>query len=298
MIVIRSIQQLRQELAPYKYRNEGKCTIGLVPTMGYLHEGHASLMTRAREMSDVVVVSIFVNPIQFGPGEDYESYPRNEEQDVMIAKQHGVDIVFIPSVNEMYPQATQTKVMVADRTKVLCGASRPGHFDGVTTVVSKLMNIVQPHYAFFGMKDAQQVAVLQQMVLDLNMNVEIVACPIIREQDGLALSSRNVNLTPEERNQSLVISRSLREVFEQLMRSQPLTVSQVREKLMSIINTSPLANIDYVQVLSFPQMTPLEDRDVVVDVETQVILAVAVKFGNTRLIDNSLFMPKEALSLV
>ena len=298
MKVIRSIIELRQALKQYKVNHMGDSRIGLVPTMGYLHDGHASLMTRAREMSDVVVVSIFVNPIQFGPGEDYETYPRNEERDLALAERQGVDIVFIPTVDEMYPRPTKTKIIVSERTELLCGASRPGHFDGVTTVVSKLMNIVQPDLAFFGMKDAQQIAVLQQMVQDLNMDVEIVPCPIVREKDGLALSSRNVYLSPEERKQALVLSRSLHEVKGELDCGKPVTTFQIREKLTSMIVTSSLAVIDYVQVLTFPELIPLQDYELISDARDQVMMAVAVKFGTTRLIDNILFMPKEAVCLV
>ncbi|WP_438351232.1 pantoate--beta-alanine ligase [Paenibacillus sp. FA6] len=298
MEVIRSIIELRQAIKRYKVNHMVDSKIGLVPTMGYLHGGHASLMTRAREMSDVVVVSIFVNPIQFGPGEDYETYPRNEERDLALVEIQGADIVFIPTVDEMYPQPTKTKIIVSERTELLCGASRPGHFDGVTTVVSKLMNIVQPDLAFFGMKDAQQIAVLQQMVRDLNMNVEIVPCPIVREKDGLALSSRNVYLSSEERRQALVLSRSLREVKGELDDGKTVTASEVREKLTSMIVSSPLAVIDYVQVLTFPELILLQDDELLADVHDQVMMAVAVKFGTTRLIDNILFMPKEALSLV
>jgi pantoate--beta-alanine ligase len=298
MRVIRSIIELRQELKKYTVSSMGNSKTGLVPTMGYLHDGHASLMTAARKMSDVVVVSIFVNPIQFGPGEDYETYPRNEKRDLALAEKHGVDIVFIPTVDEMYPQPTKTKVNVSERTQLLCGASRPGHFDGVTTVVTKLIHIVQPDLAFFGMKDAQQVAVLQQMVRDLNMDVEIVPCPIVREEDGLALSSRNVFLSTEERMQALVLSGSLREVKGELDRGKAVTASGIREKLTSMILSSPLAVIDYIEVLTFPELMPIQDDDMFTDVQGQVIIAMAVKFGTTRLIDNMLFIPKEVHSLV
>lgn len=298
MKVLRSISELKHELQQYRVSSQHNAKIGLVPTMGFLHNGHASLMTRAREFSDVVVVSIFVNPIQFGPGEDYETYPRDEERDLALAEKQGVDIVFIPTVAEMYPQPTITKIRVSEVTDRLCGASRPGHFDGVTTVVSKLINIVQPQFAFFGQKDAQQVAVLQQMVVDLNINVEIVPCPIVREEDGLALSSRNVYLSTEERKQALVLSRSLHEVEAVLHESKPVTASEIREKITSMIQSSPLATIDYVEVLTFPELIPVADDAIMTKVESQIIIALAVKFGTTRLIDNMLFMPKEAASLV
>lgn len=298
MRIIRNIVELRQELKQFRITSKGNGTVGLVPTMGFLHEGHASLMNRARDLSDLIVLSIFVNPIQFGPGEDYETYPRNEEQDLALAERKGVDIVFIPTVEEMYPTPTKTKIRVSEVTQLLCGASRPGHFDGVTTVVSKLINIVQPDQAYFGLKDAQQVAVLQQMVQDLNMNVEIVPCPIVREADGLALSSRNVYLSSEERKQALVLSHSLREVKEVLDSGKAVEASEIREKLTNLINRSPIAVIDYVEVLTFPELSRINDGVLLSDVTSEVIIAMAVKFGKTRLIDNMVFTPKEAFSLV
>lgn len=296
MRVVRSITQLREAL---EYMRQGGHTpIGFVPTMGYLHEGHASLLRRAGEMSNTVVMSIFVNPLQFGPNEDYDSYPRDEERDLELAEREGVDIVFIPSVEEMYPQPTRTTVSVSELTTRLCGASRPGHFNGVTTVVNKLFNIVQPDYAFFGLKDAQQVAVLRRMVSDLNMNVEIVPCPIVREGDGLALSSRNVFLSPEERTQALVLSRSLREARQSMEEGKVRTVAEVRELLTSVISSSPLAVIDYAEILTFPNLESLENEVLLTDVDGEIIIALAVKFGRTRLIDNNVFIPKEVAALV
>lgn len=296
MRVVRSIKQLREAL---EYMRQGGHTpIGFVPTMGYLHEGHASLLRRAGEMSNTVVMSIFVNPLQFGPNEDYDSYPRDEERDLELAEREGVDIVFIPSVEEMYPQPTRTTVSVSELTTRLCGASRPGHFNGVTTVVNKLFNIVQPDYAFFGLKDAQQVAVLRRMVSDLNMNVEIVPCPIVREGDGLALSSRNVFLSPEERSQALVLSRSLREARQSIEEGKVTTVAEVRELLTSVISNSPLAVIDYAEILTFPNLEGLENEVLLTDVNGEIIIALAVKFGRTRLIDNNVFIPKEVAALV
>lgn len=296
MRVVRSIEQLREAL---EYMRQGGHTpIGFVPTMGYLHEGHASLLRRAGEMCNTVVMSIFVNPLQFGPNEDYDSYPRDERRDLELAEREGVDIVFIPSVEEMYPQPTRTTVSVSGLTTRLCGASRPGHFDGVTTVVSKLFNIVQPDYAFFGLKDAQQVAVLRRMVSDLNMNVTIVPCPIVREGDGLALSSRNVFLSPEERTQALVLSRSLREARQSIEEGKVRTVAEVRNLLTSVISSSPLAVIDYAEVLTFPDLEGLKDEALLSDVNGEIIIALAVKFGRTRLIDNNVFIPKEVAALV
>ncbi|MGG1876975.1 MULTISPECIES: pantoate--beta-alanine ligase [Paenibacillus] len=286
MKVIRTIEELRSELR--ERTRSGHEPVGLVPTMGYLHEGHASLMRKAREMTQTVVLSIFVNPIQFGPGEDYETYPRDEARDLELARAEGVDIVFIPTVEVMYPQPIKTKVSVADITSLLCGASRPGHFDGVTTVVSKLFHIVKPDYAFFGMKDAQQVAVIEQMVRDLSMDITIVPCPIVREADGLALSSRNVYLKPEERRQALVLSRSLQKAREAIASGQAETAGQIRQLLRDTISEAPLADIDYVEAAVFPELDPLQDEDKISDAEGRVLLALAVRFGRTRLIDNTL----------
>lgn len=298
MKIIRNIAELRQELNQFRARSNWNGTVGLVPTMGFLHEGHTSLISCARHVNNLVVLSIFVNPIQFGPGEDYETYPRNEEKDLALAESKGVDIVFIPTVEEMYPTPTKTTIRVSEVTQLLCGASRPGHFDGVTTVVSKLFHIVQPDQAYFGLKDAQQVAVLQQMVLDLNMNIEIVPCPIVREADGLALSSRNVYLSSEERKQALVLSHSLHEVMDALADEMAVKASAVREKLVNLISASPMAVIDYVEVLTFPELDRVHEDILITDITGQLIMAVAVKFGKTRLIDNMLFTPKEVLSLV
>ncbi|ULO09344.1 pantoate--beta-alanine ligase [Paenibacillus sp. 19GGS1-52] len=296
MRVVRSVEQLREALE--YMRRGGHTPIGFVPTMGFLHEGHASLLRRAGEMSNTVVMSIFVNPLQFGPGEDFESYPRDEHRDLELAEREGVDIVFIPTVEEMYPQPIRSKVSVASLTTQLCGASRPGHFDGVTTVVSKLFNMVQPDYAFFGLKDAQQVAVLRRMVSDLNMNVEIVPCPIVREGDGLALSSRNVYLSEEERTQALVLSRSLRTAREALEEGKARTATDIRKLLVSVISTSPLAVIEYAEILTFPDLEVLEADDLLTNVDGEIIMALAVKFGRTRLIDNNVFIPKEVATLV
>jgi pantoate--beta-alanine ligase len=296
MRVVRSVEQLREALE--YMRGGGHTPIGFVPTMGFLHEGHASLLRRAGEMCGTVVMSIFVNPLQFGPNEDFESYPRDEQRDLELAEREGADIVFIPTVEEMYPRPIRTQVSVSSLTTVLCGASRPGHFDGVTTVVSKLFNMVQPDYAFFGLKDAQQVAVLRQMVSDLNMNVQIVACPIVREADGLALSSRNVYLSAEERLQALVLSRSLRDARAAIEEGPAKTVAEIQQLLVSVITSSPLAVIDYAEMLTFPGLEPLDTDSILSRADGEIIIALAVKFGRTRLIDNIVFTPKEAHALV
>ncbi|MBO2531543.1 pantoate--beta-alanine ligase [Planifilum fulgidum] len=283
MKTVTTVKDLRAFLRPLRDRR-----IGLVPTMGYLHEGHVSLIRKAREECDVVVLSVFVNPLQFGPGEDYERYPRDLERDAKIAEQAGVDFLFAPSVEEMYPQTPLTKVTVSRLTDRLCGASRPGHFDGVATVVTKLFHIVEPDRAYFGMKDAQQVAVVEQMVRDLHFPVTVVPCPTVREKDGLAVSSRNVYLSEEERKQATVLSAGLREVAEKVKRGEMTRASQAIEYLKRRISSKPLARIDYVDVLAYPELTPVEELK-----GRRVIVAVAVRFGSTRLIDNTILDEKE-----
>lgn len=297
MMTFTNIRPLREQLKETRFsaaRNGKQIKIALVPTMGFLHEGHASLLRKARAENDLVVLSIFVNPIQFGPNEDFERYPRDPEKDLALAEREGVDFVFLPSVEEMYPQPTRTGIKVAGLTDVLCGASRPGHFDGVTTVVGKLLHIVQPDRAYFGQKDAQQVAVIAQMVLDLNFDVEIIPCPIVREADGLALSSRNVYLSAEERQAALVLSRSLLAAQAKADTEANVTAGEMLAELRDSIGAEPLAVIDYVEIAEFPGLTPLAggDRFDVAGRRSDVLIAVAVKFGNTRLIDNVILTKK------
>lgn len=276
MKVIHSIQEMKAWRR--EQRAQGK-TIGLVPTMGYLHEGHLTLMRQAKKQCDLVVASIFVNPIQFGVGEDYEDYPRDLSRDVALAEGANVDVIFAPAVADMYLQGFQTTIEVAEVSQPLCGQSRPGHFRGVATVVTKLLNIVAPDQAFFGQKDAQQAAVLQRMVADLNMDVSINVVPIVREADGLALSSRNVYLSPEERQAALVLSGSLKQA-EDMVADGVVNVQEIRARVENLIAAEPMANIDYVQLLALPNLTEeavLAERN---------LLAVAVRFGKTRLIDN------------
>lgn len=280
MEVIHSIADLRSRIKNYRRKNDQ--SIGFVPTMGYLHEGHASLLRKARAQSGLVVLSIFVNPLQFGPGEDFERYPRNTERDLQLAEAAGADLVFMPSVSEMYPSPTRTTVSVTGLTSRLCGASRPGHFDGVATVVSKLFHIVQPDQAFFGLKDAQQVAVIEQMVQDLNLDIEIVPCPILREADGLAMSSRNVYLSEEERKHALVLSQSLQKAKAYMESHATFTPQELESLVSQHIATTPLAVIDYVEVLAYPTLEPFENSHYI----DSIIIALAVKFGKTRLIDN------------
>ncbi|MBO9609999.1 MAG: pantoate--beta-alanine ligase [Paenibacillaceae bacterium] len=288
MIVATTIEQLRDALAAGKKaasERGGKGEVGLVPTMGYLHEGHASLLQRARRENDVVALSIFVNPLQFGPNEDFARYPRDAERDLAIARKEGTDVVFMPDVTVMYPRPSQTTVSVSGLTESLCGASRPGHFDGVATVVSKLFHLFDPDRAYFGMKDAQQVAVVRQMADDLNFRVRIVPCPTLREPDGLAMSSRNVYLSPEEREQALVLSRALGRVDGWL--AEPgITGARLRERILDTIGTAPLAVVDYVEAVTYPGLLPAGDWQP--GDGTPLLLALAVKFGRTRLIDNKL----------
>lgn len=291
MQIAKTVQELRSSIreARDKAAREGRLpTVGFVPTMGYLHEGHASLMRRAAEECGVRVLSIFVNPLQFGPNEDFSRYPRDEERDLKLAEANGIDIVFLPSVEVMYPKPIKTIVSVADVTDLLCGASRPGHFDGVATVVTKLFHMVQPDRAYFGMKDAQQVAVIEQMTADLNLPVEIVPCPIIREADGLALSSRNVYLSAEERRQALILSETLR-LSEEWLAECRGDFAQVKARMEAHIRTVPLADIDYVELVLYPDIRPIYNLPKEEWTGGRLLAALAVRFGKTRLIDNRLF---------
>ncbi|MDL1912617.1 pantoate--beta-alanine ligase [Chloroflexi bacterium CFX6] len=254
-------------------------TVALVPTMGYLHEGHLSLVRRAREECDHVVVSIFVNPTQFGPSEDLAKYPRDLERDLSLLEPPGTDLVWMPSAEIMYPKGYQTWVEVEAVTKPLEGAMRPGHFRGVTTVVAKLFNAVQPHRAYFGQKDAQQAAVIRQMTRDLNFPIEIVVCPIVREPDGLAMSSRNVYLDPEQRKAATVLFRSLgaaKEAYEKGERD----AEKIRGRMKEVLASEPLADAQYVSCADYDT---LEELDVI---KGKTLLSLAVFVGKTRLIDN------------
>ena len=255
-------------------------TIGFVPTMGYLHEGHLSLVRRARKENDFVVVSIFVNPIQFGPSEDYERYPRDLERDLKLLEECEVDVVFNPSVSDMYPEGFSTFVEVNGITEVLCGAKRPGHFRGVCTVVAKLFNIVKPTRAYFGKKDYQQLKVIERMVKDLNFDVEIVGCPIVREKDGLAMSSRNVYLNPEERKSATVLYRSLK-LASDLYRKGEKDPNVYRKKMEELIKSEPhVKKIDYIEIVDGETLKPVKE------VKEGTLIALAVFVGNARLIDN------------
>ena len=259
-------------------RTKGE-TIAFVPTMGYLHDGHLSLLTEGRKQGDHLVLSIFVNPTQFGQGEDFEDYPRDLERDSEVAKEAGVDIIFAPTAAEMYPAGYATYVDVEGITETLCGASRPGHFKGVCTVVSKLFNLVQPHKAFFGNKDFQQLAVIRRMVADLNMPIEIVGMPIFRETDGLAMSSRNVYLNAGQRQQALCLSQALEE-GRCLVASGVNVSADVLGAIVRKISAQPEAVIDYVKIC---HQLSLQDQEFI---DNDSVLLLAVRFGTTRLIDN------------
>ena len=277
MKIIKTIDELRANLK--KSKIEGK-SIGLVPTMGYLHEGHASLIRRARKDNDIVVVSDFVNPIQFGPNEDLLTYPRDLEADSKICEEIGVDYIFAPEASEMY-QDRKVFVDIEDMSDHLCGAKRPGHFRGVLTVCSKLFNISGADRAYFGQKDAQQVAIIKKLVSDLNIPIEIIPCPIIREEDGLALSSRNTYLSKEERKAALCLSKAI--FAGEKLAKDGGSVEEVIGKMKEIIDGEELSKIDYISVVDLKTMEDASDFD------GDRLVAIAVYIGKTRLIDNFIY---------
>ncbi|MEE0859024.1 MAG: pantoate--beta-alanine ligase [Acutalibacteraceae bacterium] len=276
MKIVGTVEEVREIVKAW--RKEG-LTVGLVPTMGYLHEGHASLIERASKENDRVVVSDFVNPIQFGPKEDLASYPRDIERDAKVCENAGADLIFHPTPADMYAPDFSTFVDITGPSDELCGKSRPIHFRGVCTVVSKLFLITAPDRAYFGQKDAQQLAVIKRMVRDLNFDIEVVGCPIIREFDGLAKSSRNTYLNEEERKAAVILHKGLEE-GKKLVLNGETNVKTVVDKITEVISSEPLAKIEYVEVVSFPdvQLIDIIDRD--------ILTAVAVYIGKTRLIDN------------
>ncbi|MBI5216986.1 MAG: pantoate--beta-alanine ligase [Ignavibacteriae bacterium] len=263
-------------------RLQGK-RIGVVPTMGYLHEGHLSLIRIAKQHADVVITTIFVNPLQFAPYEDFSRYPRDIERDSRMAEEAGTDFLFIPEQNEMYSAQHLTYVQTESLTEVLEGKIRPGHFRGVTTVVAKLFNITKPHVAVFGQKDAQQALLIQQMVRDLNFDIELVIAPIVREPDGLAMSSRNVYLNPEERKQSVALSQSLKRT-EELIAGGERNCKHIKAEMTKLISSQPLSEIDY---LSIADTSTLHEFDQLTS-GTTALISIAVRFGKTRLIDNTI----------
>lgn len=279
MQLIETVAGVKEQVAAWKAAG---LSVGLVPTMGSLHEGHESLMEAARAACDKVVVSVFVNPLQFGPDEDYDNYPRDIERDGAICEAHGVDVVFHPAPEEMYGPNFNTYVVMETLTDALCGASRPGHFRGVCTVVNKLFNIAQPDKAFFGQKDAQQLAIIKRMVADLNMNLQVVGCPIVREEDGLAKSSRNTYLSAEERQAALVLSRAIF-AGEQAVQAGERDAEALKRLMGDIIAAEPLARVDYIEVVDGATMQPVETLG------SSVLTAMAVYIGSTRLIDNLIY---------
>lgn len=279
MNIVHTVEEVRGQVK--EWRAAG-LSVGLVPTMGYLHEGHKSLIDRAVKDNDRVVVSVFVNPMQFGPTEDLASYPRDLNRDAALCEAAGADLIFNPEPENMYSNDFSSFIDMSTLTKGLCGKSRPIHFRGVCTVVGKLFNIVQPDKAYFGQKDAQQLAVIRHMVNDLNFNLEIVGCPIIREADGLAKSSRNTYLSPEERQAALILSKSL-ERGRELIEAGERDAETIKQAVTELIQTEPLARIDYVELVDWNTLEPVER------IEGPVLNAIAVYIGKTRLIDNHIY---------
>lgn len=276
MQIVTTINEVRTIVSEWKKQN---LTVGFVPTMGYLHEGHQSLIAKSVSQNDKTVVSIFVNPMQFSPNEDLESYPRDLEKDAILCEKTGADLIFHPQPEEMYSNNFCSFVDMNGLTNNLCGKSRPIHFRGVCTVVSKLFNIVKPDKAYFGEKDAQQLAVIKQMVNDLNIDIKIIGCPIVREADGLAKSSRNTYLSDKERQAALILSKSLK-YGKTLIENGERNSQKIIDKITEIINTEPLAVIDYISVVDSLTMENVKT------IEKDVLVAIAVKIGKTRLIDN------------
>ncbi|MBD5544807.1 MAG: pantoate--beta-alanine ligase [Lachnospiraceae bacterium] len=276
MEIVKTIEEVRKQVKEWK--KEG-LTVGLVPTMGFLHEGHKSLIVKAAEENEKVVVSDFVNPTQFAPTEDLESYPRDINRDAAVCEEAGANLIFYPEPEEMYAPDYCTYVNMDGLTKGLCGKTRPTHFQGVCSVVSKLFHIVSPDKAYFGQKDAQQLAVIKRMVRDLNFDIEIVACPIVREEDGLAKSSRNTYLSQEERKAAVILSKSLK-AGKKLIDEGEKETAVIKAQIRKVLESEPLAKIDYVETVNFENMEPIEK------VQGQVLAAIAVYIGKTRLIDN------------
>ncbi|MBP3506383.1 MAG: pantoate--beta-alanine ligase [Lachnospiraceae bacterium] len=279
MKIVHTVEEVRTEVK--EWRKAG-LSVGLVPTMGYLHEGHKSLIDRAVKENDKVVVSVFVNPMQFGPTEDLASYPRDLQRDAALCEDAGATLIFNPEPENMYSDDFSSFIDMNTLTKGLCGKTRPIHFRGVCTVVGKLFNIVQPDKAYFGQKDAQQLAVIRHMVNDLNFNLEIVGCPIIREADGLAKSSRNTYLNAEERQAALILSKSLERGRELIEAGEKDTIV-IKKAITDMIETEPLAKIDYVEIVDWNTLEPVDT------IEGPVLNAIAVYIGKTRLIDNHIY---------
>lgn len=278
MKIIRTISELKETINQLKKENK---VIGFVPTMGYLHEGHLQLVKKSKSDTDVTIVSIFVNPLQFGPNEDFDTYPRDLDRDQALLEEQNVDFLFYPSVEEMYPHTLTSTVVVHDRTSVLCGKSRPGHFDGVATVLTKLFHLVQPNFVFMGSKDAQQVAVVMGLVEDLNFNTTIVPVPTVREEDGLAKSSRNIFLNESERKEAIHLYQSL--LLGMRLSKESTDVEMIKTQMIDYLNEKTTGNLDYLEVLSYPELKPVEDFS------KPIIIALAMKYSKARLIDNIIF---------
>jgi pantoate--beta-alanine ligase len=277
MKIYRKLLPLQKDIPQLKRKNK---TIGLVPTMGALHEGHLSLIRQARKENQILAVSIFVNPKQFGPQEDYLRYPRPFAKDRKLCQKEKVDILFVPSVKEMYPEGYLTYVQVEKMSEKLCGKFRPGHFRGVATVVAKLFNLIQPDRAYFGEKDFQQLQIIKKMVKDLNLPIEIIPCPTIRESDGLALSSRNTYLTPDERNRALSLNQALRKAKDLIVKQKVKDTKKIIQEMKKIIEPANPKKVDYIEICHPETFAPLRQA------KPPLLIALAVWFGKTRLIDN------------
>jgi pantoate--beta-alanine ligase len=277
MHIIKTIREMQAASRELKTENK---TIGFVPTMGALHEGHLSLVRRSKNENDITVVSIFVNPTQFGPNEDFHEYPRDTEGDLEKLSSLNVETVFMPDNNEMYPDGFSTSIDIGSIGEILCGASRPGHFNGVATVVEKLFNIVMPDRAYFGQKDFQQSVVIKKLAKECKFDTDIIVCPIIRESDGLAMSSRNAYLNKEERKSAIILNKALQYGKELIVSGREYNTSSIKEKMETLIKSESLAKIDYIEVVN-PQNLETINR-----ITLPVVICLAVKIGNTRLIDN------------
>jgi pantoate--beta-alanine ligase len=276
--IIRSISEMKTVIRQLKDQHK---SIGFVPTMGWLHEGHLSLIRAARKENQIVVISVFVNPMQFGPQEDYNEYPRDLKYDTQAAQNEGVDYIFYPAVKEMYPEGFQTKVIVTKLKNYLCGISRPTHFDGVTTVLTKLFNIVEPDNVYFGLKDAQQSLIVNRMIQDLNFPIKMHTLPIVREPDGLAMSSRNKNFTPEERKSALSLYRALMHA-DKMIKNGETDPNKIKTAIHDIIASQPFTKIDYIEIVNYNDLEPIKK------IGPNTMIALAVWVGKVRLIDNIL----------
>lgn len=277
MKIIKSVKSMLEERMQMINK-----TVGFVPTMGFFHDGHLSLMQQARDENDVLIVSVFVNPLQFGENEDFNTYPRDEDRDIRLAKEQGVDVLFIPKIADMYPTELSVTMVVGQRANVLCGRSRPGHFNGVVTVLTKLFNLIQPHQVYVGMKDAQQVAVIDGLITDYNFPIRLIGLPTIREENGLAKSSRNVYLASQEQDEAVWIQKALK-LGQELVTEDEKSAADIIKIVKQTISVETQGRIDYVELLSYPTLGVI-DR-----IEETVILAIAVNFKNVRLIDSIIF---------